>query len=78
MRLFGLIGFPLSHSFSADFFKQKFTTDDINDAEYRLFPMDSLSELPELIKQKPDLQGFNITIPYKVAILPYLNFISIV
>ena len=76
MRLFGLIGFPLSHSFSADIFKQKFTTDDINDADYRLFPMDSLSELPELIKQKTDLQGFNITIPYKVAILPYLNFIS--
>jgi shikimate dehydrogenase len=76
MRLFGLIGYPLTHSFSADFFKQKFTTDNINDAEYRLFPLDSISELPELIKQQPDLQGFNVTIPYKVSILPLLNYVS--
>ncbi len=76
MRFFGLIGYPLSHSFSADFFEQKFTTENINDAGYRLFPLNSISELPEFIKQKPDLQGFNITIPYKVAILPYLNFVS--
>jgi shikimate dehydrogenase len=76
MRLFGLIGYPLSHSFSADFFKQKFTNDKINDAEYQLFPLNSISELPELIRNKTDLQGFNITIPYKVAILPGLNYIS--
>lgn len=76
MRLFGLIGLPLSHSFSADFFRQKFTTDSINDAEYRLFPLSSISELNNLLKQQPDLQGFNITIPYKVSILPYLNFVS--
>jgi len=76
MRLFGLVGYSLSHSFSADFFKQKFIKDNINDAEYRLFQLNSISELHDLIKQKPDLQGFNITIPYKVAILPELNYIS--
>jgi len=76
MRLFGLVGYSLSHSFSADFFKQKFIKGNINGAEYRLFQLNSISELHDLIKQKPDLQGFNITIPYKVAILPELNYIS--
>lgn len=76
MRLFGLIGYPLTHSFSADFFKKKFTIDNINDAEYRLFPLNSISELPEFLSHTPDLHGFNITIPHKVAIRPYLNFVS--
>ncbi len=76
MRLFGLIGFPLSHSFSAEFFKNKFADENIPDAEYRLFPLTDISRLPELIEQQPDLQGFNVTIPYKVSILPQLNYIS--
>jgi shikimate dehydrogenase len=76
MRLFGLIGYPLSHSFSADYFKQKFINSHIYDAEYRLFPLNSISELPELIKRHPDLQGFNITIPYKVKALPCINNVS--
>lgn len=76
MRLFGLIGYPLSHSFSADFFKKKFTNDNINGAEYQLFSLESISELPNHINHTPDLQGFNITLPHKIAILPYLNFVS--
>ena len=76
MRLFGLIGNPLSHSFSANFFNKKFKEENINDVEYRLFPMESISELPEFISQNINLHGFNITIPYKEAILPYLNFTS--
>jgi shikimate dehydrogenase len=76
MRLFGLIGYPLSHSFSANYFANKFESENITDAEYRLFPIVNISEISSLIELYPDLQGFNITIPYKVAILPYLDHIS--
>lgn len=76
MRLFGLIGYPLSHSFSAKYFAKKFESENIADADYCLFPMKDISEVTSLIESQPDLQGFNITIPYKLAILPYLNHIT--
>ena len=76
MRLFGLIGFPLSHSFSAKYFAEKFESENISDTDYRLFPLEDIAEVTSLIEFNPDLQGFNVTIPYKLAILPYLNTIS--
>ncbi|MDO9258216.1 MAG: shikimate dehydrogenase [Bacteroidales bacterium] len=76
MRLFGLIGFPLSHSFSAKYFAKKFETENIPDADYQLFPLGDISEVTSLIALKRDLQGFNVTIPYKLSILPYLDNIS--
>jgi len=76
MRLYGLIGYPLSHSFSAKYFAEKFELENISDADYQLFPLENISEVTSLIEHQPDLQGFNITIPYKVAILPYLDNIS--
>jgi shikimate dehydrogenase len=76
MRLFGLIGFPLSHSFSAKYFAEKFESENIIETDYRLFPLENITEVTSLIVRQPDLQGFNITIPYKVAILPYLDYIS--
>jgi shikimate dehydrogenase len=76
MRLFGLIGYPLSHSFSAHYFAKKFATENIQDTDYRLFPLEQISEMPSLIALQPDLQGFNVTIPYKVAILPYLDHVK--
>jgi shikimate dehydrogenase len=76
MRLFGLIGFPLSHSFSAQYFGKKFDNEFIPDTEYQLFPMEDISMLPSLIHRLPDLQGFNVTIPYKSAILPCLDQID--
>jgi len=76
MRLFGLIGKPLSHSFSAKYFAVKFDAENIADTEYKLFPLDDISEVTALIESNPDLQGFNITIPYKISILPYLDTIS--
>ena len=76
MRLFGLIGFPLSHSFSAKYFGKKFADENISDSEYQLFPLEEISSLPQLIIDQPDLKGFNITIPHKVAILSYLDQIS--
>lgn len=76
MRLFGLIGFPLSHSFSAKYFEKKFANEKIPDAEYRLFPIQDITSLLLLLGQQADLKGFNVTIPYKVSILPYLNHIT--
>lgn len=76
MRLFGLIGFPLTHSFSANYFKKKFADEIISDADYQLFPLEDISIVPSLIHEKTDLVGFNITIPYKIAILPLLDHIT--
>ena len=76
MRLFGLIGFPLSHSFSAKYFAKKFDTESITDADYRLFPLENITGILSLIRQQPDLRGFNVTIPHKVAILPVLDHIT--
>ena len=72
MNLYGLIGFPLEHSFSPAYFTEKFKKEGI-DAEYRLFPLDSLSEFPQLLNRYPNLRGLNVTIPYKMKIRPFLS-----
>ena len=76
MRLYGLIGYPLSHSFSAAYFAKKFADENIPDTDYQLFPIPNIAELPDLVAQKENLAGFNVTIPYKIAILPYLSQLS--
>ena len=72
---FGLIGKVLGHSFSAKFFNEKFHREGI-DAEYSLFPMESIDLLPELIKTHPLIRGLNVTIPYKVEVMKYLDDLS--
>ncbi|MBS3774337.1 MAG: shikimate dehydrogenase [Bacteroidales bacterium] len=72
MRLYGLIGYPLSHSFSPGYFKEKFDKEQI-DAVYKSFSLEDISEFPSLIEQQPDLCGLNVTIPYKEQIIPYLD-----
>ena len=69
MELYGLIGYPLEHSASPELFKEK----GIINADYRLFPLKEITELPRLVEEYPDLAGFNITSPYKQAIFPYLT-----
>ncbi len=70
MRHYGIIGYPLQHSFSARYFSQKFAREHI-DAEYSLYPMEDLkSQIEELLNR---LDGFNVTMPYKQAIIPYLD-----
>lgn len=76
MRLFGLIGNPLSHSFSAKYFENKFEKESISDADFRLFPIESISKLHSIIEQNPALTGLSVTIPYKLAVLPQLNHLS--
>lgn len=76
MRLFGLIGFPLSHSFSKNYFTEKFRAEGITDCRYELFPIASIDLLPGLLQDHPELEGLNVTIPYKQEVLPYLHVTS--
>ncbi|MBK7147875.1 MAG: shikimate dehydrogenase [Bacteroidetes bacterium] len=76
MRKFGLIGFPLTHSFSASYFEEKFILEKINDCLYELFPLEKIEELTSLLQNQPALCGLNVTIPYKEAVIPYLDLIS--
>ncbi|MDE6298119.1 MAG: shikimate dehydrogenase, partial [Muribaculaceae bacterium] len=73
--MYGLIGYPLGHSFSASFFNEKFKKESI-DESYSLFPLESIEELPSLLKGHEDLKGLNVTIPYKQKVIDYLDDIS--
>lgn len=73
MKKLGLIGFPLSHSFSQKYFTQKFAELGLTDWQYNLFPIENLENFPTLILQNPDLVGLNVTIPHKVEIINYLD-----
>lgn len=72
MKRYGLIGYPLSHSFSQRYFTDKFLAQGI-DAMYENFPMENISGIDTVLQQYPDLCGFNITIPHKKDILPWLS-----
>jgi shikimate dehydrogenase len=73
MKVYGLVGFPLSHSFSAEYFAGKFEREHITDCRYTLFPIESIDQLPDLIRSEPELAGLNVTIPYKQSVISYLN-----
>lgn len=73
MRLFGLIGHPLSHSFSKKYFTEKFDKLGLADCRYELFPLSTIDELPALLASNPELEGLNVTIPYKKEVLKFLD-----
>ena len=73
MKRLGLIGYPLEHSFSPAYFKEKFQREGLTDYHYEAFSLSSIELLPEFLERHPDLCGFNVTIPYKEAIIPYLD-----
>ena len=75
MDKYGLIGFPLGHSFSVSFFNEKFTNENIN-ARYINFEIPQIDELPEILASNPELKGLNVTIPYKQKVISYLDDIS--
>jgi len=75
MDRYGLIGFPLKHSFSKDYFNSKFSSEGI-DAEYINFEIASIKDFKTVIKNNPDLKGLNVTIPYKEQVIPYLDGLS--
>jgi len=76
MRHFGLIGYPLSHSFSKGYFADKFEREAIAGCSYENYPIPAITELLPLIAADPDLSGLNVTIPYKEQVLPYLDEID--
>lgn len=75
MKLYGLLGYPLGHSFSAKYFAEKFAKEGI-DATYKNFEFAKVADAVAYLLQQDDLQGFNVTIPHKQAIMPYLNGLS--
>ena len=73
--LYGLIGITLTHSFSPAYFKKKFAALNI-DATYEPFPIPYIRDLPAILENNPPLAGLNVTIPYKEAVMPYLDEID--
>jgi shikimate dehydrogenase len=73
MRLFGLIGYPLTHSFSKNYFTEKFKKEAIENCRYENFQLETIEDLPKIIYENTDLQGLNITIPYKESVLQFLD-----
>lgn len=73
MRQFGLIGYPLTHSFSKKYFTNKFEMEGIVDCQYELYQIQSASEIFTILKNNPSIEGLNVTIPHKEAIIPHLS-----
>ncbi len=73
MKRYGLIGYPLGHSFSKGYFEEKFKKEGLFDYTYELFPISTIKEIRGLLWERKDLKGFNVTIPYKEEVIPYLD-----
>ncbi len=75
-RLYGLIGYPLSHSFSKKYFTEKFEKEKIIDCEFDAFAIEKIELLPQLIKENSSLKGLSVTVPYKESVIPFLDEID--
>ncbi len=75
MDLYGLIGYPLGHSFSVGYFNEKFQNEGI-DAQYMNFEIPQIDMFPEVIASNPNLVGLNVTIPYKEKVISYLDNVT--
>lgn len=76
MKQFGLIGYPLSHSFSQKYFEDKFQKENITDHRYDLYPIEHITMLSALLHENPGLCGLNVTIPHKISVMKQLDWIS--
>ena len=76
MKEFGLIGFPLTHSFSKKYFTNKFAELQYNQYTYWNFEIESIQEITNILQSHPNLVGLNVTIPYKKSVISYLNDLS--
>lgn len=72
MQKYGLLGYPLGHSFSRTYFNQKFEAEKI-DAQYLNFEIPNIKEVKNVLRENPELKGLNVTIPYKEQVIPYLD-----
>lgn len=75
-RQFGLIGKNIAYSFSKKYFTEKFTLDNLEDCTYDNFDIQSIESFPSIVTENPELKGLNVTIPYKEAVIPYLDQLS--
>ena len=73
MKTFGLVGYPLGHSFSKKFFTEKFENEGLADHQYLNFEIDSIDKFPGIFETNPDIIGLNCTIPYKQQVMKYLD-----
>jgi shikimate dehydrogenase len=73
MRLFGLIGYPLTHSFSKKYFTEKFEKENMHDCRYENFEIETIDLLPQITLYKEELEGLNVTIPYKERVIKFLD-----
>lgn len=75
MDTYGLLGYPLGHSFSRRFFEEKFKKENIN-AQFNNFEIDSIDKFTKILKSNPTLKGLSVTIPYKETIIPFIDELS--
>jgi len=76
MKTYGIIGYPLTHSFSQQYFAEKIAGEGIEDAAFHVFPLTSIEEFPVLLNEHPALKGLAVTIPYKEKVLKYISNLS--
>ncbi|MFT3981866.1 MAG: shikimate dehydrogenase [Ferruginibacter sp.] len=76
MNLYGLIGYPLGHSFSKKYFSEKFEREGLGDCSFELFPIEQIDQFSQLLANHPALNGMAVTIPYKETVMPYLQQLS--
>ncbi|WP_295767286.1 shikimate dehydrogenase [uncultured Mucilaginibacter sp.] len=75
MKKYGLIGYPLTHSFSKKYFTAKFEREGIENHVYDLYEIQNLSDFPELLRANPKLCGLNVTVPHKIGVMFYLDWV---
>lgn len=75
-KTYGLIGYPLGHSFSPGYFKEKFVKSGLINHSYELFPLQDINELPILLQSRPDIKGLNVTIPYKQQVVKFASYLD--
>lgn len=77
MKEYGLIGYPLSHSFSERYFSEKLKRENIKDSIYKHYPLKEIESFPKFLKENSNIKGLNVTIPYKEGIIKYLDEIDV-
>lgn len=73
MRKFGLIGYPLTHSFSKKYFSAKFEKESIWNCQFDLYEIPQIGDLEKVLEENPELEGMSVTIPYKQEVIPFLD-----
>lgn len=76
MKLYGLIGYPLGHSFSKQYFTEKFSKEGLTDCFFESFPIETINEFKKLLLDNPSLLGLGVTIPYKEQVLQFVDELS--